>query len=115
MKYVKSFVNKDVLKVVQPPKILEANLHDKIYYNLGREKWEYVISDVNKIAIDPNYPSDLDLARESAKSDSRNQVLLDTIKEEGLARIRMRWEDGKREALQARLGSIRVPEFEEGY
>jgi hypothetical protein len=100
--------------VLVPPKVLEGNLHDKFYYSLGGEKWEYLAANASKIAIDPHYPPDLEvLVQESAKSDLKNQVLLDNIKEEGLAGIRAKWKESQKEALRARLGDVRIPRLEE--
>lgn len=82
--------DKNVLKVVEAPKVFEQSLEDKIYYGLGKEKWEYLKSNASNIAVDPQYPKDLEqIAEKAAESDSQNEVLIETIKNNGLTKIQL--------------------------
>ena len=100
----KELFGKGILKVVQDSKQLEANLHDKIYYTLGKEKWDYLVSNVGKIAVPARTPENMDsIIKESTKRDEQNEKLIQSIKQGAESKIVERWMQGMDEVAGARF------------
>ena len=83
----------DILKVVEnDASELRANLQDKIYYSLGKEKWDYLYSHADRIAVTCNLAKATEsVIEQSARLDEQNDSLIKTIKTSVLEGIRKEW------------------------
>jgi len=65
-----------VLKFSHTSKALKSAIHDKIYYSLNKEVWEFIYHNAEKITIEPTFPSNADkIIEQSTRRDSEDQQL----------------------------------------
>lgn len=71
-----------ILKFSHTPNTLKSAIHDKIYYTLDKEIWEFIYNNVEKITIEPNFPPNFEeMVKQSAERDFKDQELKKLVDE----------------------------------
>lgn len=98
----KALLDKGILKMVY----LGAgnfNVHDKIYYTIDEEIWDYLNKSALQIAIRPPLSPDSEQRiSEATKLDLRNEELITTLKKSAYKSIERKWDDACAEAFALR-------------
>jgi hypothetical protein len=71
-----------VLKFSHTPKALRSAIHDKIYYTLDKEVWEFIDHNAEKITIKPTFPANVEeIIKQSTRRDFEDQQLKKLVNE----------------------------------
>lgn len=71
-----------VLKFSHTSKALKGAIHDKIYYNLDKEVWEFIYHNAEKITIEPTFPANVEkIIKQSTRRDFEDQQLKKLVNE----------------------------------
>jgi len=71
-----------ILKFSHTPNTLKSAIHDKIYYTLDKEIWEFIYNNAEKITIEPTFPPNFEeMIKQSTKRDFEDQELKKLVNE----------------------------------
>jgi len=71
-----------ILKFSHTPNTLKSAIHDKIYYTLDKEIWEFIYNNAEKITIEPTFsPNFEEMIKQSTKRDFEDQELKKLVNE----------------------------------
>ncbi len=92
-----------ILKVVVSPGEKQLQVWDKIYYTMGKERFEFFEQNASKIVVQPQLPSDSEkLIAESTRLDLDNQKLVAGLMTSAYAGVERRWKTDLAAAARAR-------------